>query len=110
MQTVIKRRYHEAMSTFTKEQMKHIGDLASIALSDEEIDRFLHELDSIAESISQMQDIPTDNVEPTTNPIAIEAYLRPDEAVTPLSQKDAIAGAPVSEAGMFVAPKILGEE
>lgn len=98
------------MSTFTKEQMKHIGDLASIALSDEEIDRFLHELDSIAESISQMQDIPTDNIEPTTNPIAIEAYLRPDEDVAPLSQKDAIAGAPVSEAGMFVAPKILGEE
>jgi aspartyl-tRNA(Asn)/glutamyl-tRNA(Gln) amidotransferase subunit C len=49
-------------------------------------------------------------VPPTANPVPLEAYLRPDEAVTPLPQEEALAGAPRSEAGMFVAPRILGEE
>ncbi|MBY8968498.1 aspartyl/glutamyl-tRNA amidotransferase subunit C, partial [Algiphilus sp. NNCM1] len=52
----------------------------------------------------------TDDVEPTANPIPLEAYLRPDVPETPLTQEEATAGAPVSEAGMFVAPRILGEE
>ena len=89
------------MPTFTKEEIVHLGDLARIALTDEEIARLQGDLNVIAESI---------NVEPTANPIPLEAYLRPDVPETPLTQEEATAGAPVSEAGMFVAPRILGEE
>ncbi len=61
-------------------------------------------------SINKVQEVATDDVEPTANPIPLEAYLRPDVPETPLTQEEATAGAPVSEAGMFVAPRILGEE
>ena len=67
-------------------------------------------LNVIAESINKVQEVATDDVEPTANPIPLEAYLRPDVPETPLTQEEATAGAPVSEAGMFVAPRILGEE
>ena len=49
-------------------------------------------------------------MEPTANPVPLEAYLRPDVPETPLTQAEATAGAPVSEAGMFVTPRILGQE
>ena len=86
------------------------GDLARIALTDEEITRLQGDLNVIAESINKVQEVATDDVEPTANPIPLEAYLRPDVPETPLTQEEATAGAPVSEAGMFVAPRILGEE
>lgn len=34
----------------------------------------------------------------------------PDVAETPLTQEEALAGGPKTEAGMFVAPRILGSE
>mgnify|MGYP000043132941 CR=1 FL=1 len=98
------------MPTFTKEEIVHLGDLARIALTDEEITRLQGDLNVIAESINKVQEVATDDVEPTANPIPLEAYLRPDVPETPLTQEEATAGAPVSEAGMFVAPRILGEE
>ena len=88
----------------------HLGDLARIALTDEEITRLQGDLNVIAESINKVQEVATDDVEPTANPVPLEAYLRPDVPETPLTQAEATAGAPVSEAGMFVAPRILGQE
>jgi len=98
------------MPTFTKEEIVHLGDLARIALTDEEITRLQGDLNVIAESINKVQEVATDDVEPTANPVPLEAYLRPDVPETPLTQAEATAGAPVSETGMFVAPRILGQE
>lgn len=98
------------MPTFTSEEIEHLGSLAQIALTDEEIDRLKGELNVIAESITKVQEVAGDDVPPTANPIPLEAYLRPDEAEESLSQEEALAGAPQTEAGMFVAPRILGEE
>ncbi|KFI71810.1 aspartyl/glutamyl-tRNA(Asn/Gln) amido transferase subunit C [Bifidobacterium minimum] len=98
------------MPTFTREEIEHLGDLSRIALSDEEISRMQGELNVIADAIATVQEVAGEDVPPTANPIPLEAYLRPDEPEEPLSQEQAVAGAPVSEAGMFVAPRILGEE
>lgn len=98
------------MPTFTREEIVHLGDLARIALTDEEITRMQSELNVIAESINAVQEVATDDVEPTANPIPLEAYLRPDVPVTPLPQSEVLAAAPATQDGMFVAPRILGEE
>ncbi len=99
-----------SMPTFTREEIKHLGDLARIALTDQEADRLKGELNVIADSITKVQEVAGDDVPPTANPIPLEAYLRPDEAEEPLTQEAALSGAPVTESGMFVAPRILGEE
>ena len=98
------------MPTFTREEIMHLGDLARIALTDEEIARLQGELNVIADAINKVQEVAGDDVPPTANPVPLESYLRPDEAETPLTQEEAVSGAPVSESGMFVAPRILGEE
>ncbi|RBP97698.1 Asp-tRNA(Asn)/Glu-tRNA(Gln) amidotransferase GatCAB subunit C [Bifidobacterium aemilianum] len=98
------------MPTFTREEIEHLDDLARIALTDEEITRLQGELNVIADSINKVQEVASDDVPPTANPIPLEAYLRPDVAQTPLTQEEALSGAPRAQAGMFVAPQILGEE
>ncbi|MCH4209750.1 Asp-tRNA(Asn)/Glu-tRNA(Gln) amidotransferase subunit GatC [Bifidobacterium sp.] len=98
------------MPTFTREEIEHLGDLARIALTDEEAIRLQGELNVIAESINKVQEVARDDVQPTANPVPLEAYMRPDVARTPLTQEEALSGAPLSESGMFVAPRILGEE
>lgn len=98
------------MPTFTREEIEHLGVLSQIALSDEEISRLQGELNVIAESINKVQEVTGEDVPPTANPVPLEAYLRPDEPATPLTQEEALSDAPRSESGMFVAPRILGEE
>lgn len=100
----------KAMPTFSREEIVHLGDLARIALTDEEITRLQGELNVIADSINKVQEVASDDVPPTANPVPLEAYLRPDVAETPLTQEEALAGGPKTEAGMFVAPRILGSE
>ena len=91
-----------AMPTFSREEIVHLGDLARIALTDEEITRLQGELNVIADSINKVQEVASDDVPPTANPVPLEAYL--------LTQEEALAGGPKTEAGMFVAPRILGSE
>lgn len=98
------------MPTFTREEIIHLGDLARIALTDEEITRMQSELNVIADAIDSVQEAATADVEPTANPVPLESYLRPDVPVTPLPQSEVLAAAPATADGMFVAPQILGEE
>lgn len=98
------------MPTFTREEIEHLGDLARIALTDEEIAKLQGELNVIAESINKVQEVASDDIAPTANPVPLQAYMRPDEPQTPLTQAEALSDAPAAEAGMFVAPRILGEE
>lgn len=97
------------MPTFTPEEIEHLGELAQIALTPEEITRLQGELNVIADAIAQVQEVAGEDVQPTANPVPLEAYLRPDVPATPLTQEEALSGAPRSESGMFVAPQILGE-
>lgn len=97
------------MSTFTKEQVKRLGYLVRIGLSDEEADRLKDDLNVIADSIDSIQELDTTGVRPTTNPVPLEAHLRDDTAAKPLTLQQALAGAPKTADGQFVAPKILND-
>lgn len=63
----------------TKEQVKHLGWLARIELSDEELDRYTSQIEEIVKYLDTLDTIPLEKVEP----IAVKkkfADLRPDEA------------------------------
>ena len=89
------------MPTFTREEIEHLGDLARIALTDEEITRLQGELNVIADSINKVQEVAGDDVPPTANPVPLEAYLRPDVAETPLTQEVILAVCANEKSGIF---------
>ena len=63
------------MPTFTREEIEHLGELAQIALTDEEITRLQGELNAVAEAIAQVQEVASENIAPTANPVPLEAYM-----------------------------------
>jgi aspartyl-tRNA(Asn)/glutamyl-tRNA(Gln) amidotransferase subunit C len=62
----------------TKDQVKHLGWLARIELSDAELDRYTTQIEGIVKYLDKLDTIPLEEVEP----IAVKkkfADLRPDE-------------------------------
>jgi aspartyl-tRNA(Asn)/glutamyl-tRNA(Gln) amidotransferase subunit C len=91
----------------TPEQVRHIANLARIAMSEEEIERFVPELNNILGWIEQLAEVDTDGVEPLATVIEQKLRMR-DDAVTDGNCRDAIlANAPDSEHGFFAVPKVI---
>jgi aspartyl-tRNA(Asn)/glutamyl-tRNA(Gln) amidotransferase subunit C len=64
----------------TKEEVKHLGWLARIELSDAELERYTSQIEGIIKYLDMLDTIPLEQVEP----IAVKkkfAELRPDESV-----------------------------
>jgi aspartyl-tRNA(Asn)/glutamyl-tRNA(Gln) amidotransferase subunit C len=89
------------------EQVRHIAKLARIAMSDEEIERLVPELNAIIGWVEQLGEVNTDGIEPLTAVIEQKLRLR-DDAVTDGDCRDAIlANAPGAEHGFFAVPKVI---
>ena len=54
----------------TKEETLHIAKLANLNLTDEEVERFRGQLSPILNYIEKLNEVNTDNVEPTSHPIS----------------------------------------
>ena len=91
----------------TKDQVRHIAKLARIAMSDEEIERLVPELNGIIGWVEQLGEVNTDGVEPLTAVIDQKLRLR-DDAVTDGDKRDAVlANAPEGQHGFFAVPKVI---
>ena len=91
----------------TNEQVRHIARLARIAMSDEEIERLVPELNNILGWVEQLGEVDTDGVEPLTAVIDQKLRLR-DDVVNDGGCRDAIlANAPEPQHGFFGVPKVI---
>ena len=91
----------------TADQVRHIANLARIAITDEEIERLVPELNNILGWVEQLGEVDTDGVEPLATVIEQKLRLRED-AVTDGDRRDEIlANAPQAEHGFFTVPKVI---
>ncbi|WLR51111.1 Asp-tRNA(Asn)/Glu-tRNA(Gln) amidotransferase subunit GatC [Bacillus tianshenii] len=95
------------MSRIDKEQVKHVAHLARLAISEEEAELFTKQLDAIISYAEQLQELDTENVEPTTHVLDIKNVLREDEPRQWLTQEDVLKNAPDSANGQIRVPSIL---
>ena len=91
----------------TNEQVRHIAKLARIAMSDEEIERLVPELNNILGWVEQLGEVDTDGVEPLATVIDQKMRLRDDEVTAGNKRDDILANAPVAEHGFFAVPKVI---
>ena len=85
----------------------HVAKLASLSLSDEELERFAGELSRILEYFEQIDQLDTRDVPPTAHVQLDRAPWRNDESVPGLSHEDALAQAPRVEEGGFAVPTFV---
>ncbi|MGO3209595.1 MAG: Asp-tRNA(Asn)/Glu-tRNA(Gln) amidotransferase subunit GatC [Brachybacterium sp.] len=98
------------MPSIGRDDVARLADLARIQLTDEEIDRFAGEFDSIMDAVASLSEVATEDVPATSHPIAMTNVFREDVVETTLTQEQALAGAPEAQDGRFAVPQILGEE
>ncbi|MFI8594943.1 Asp-tRNA(Asn)/Glu-tRNA(Gln) amidotransferase subunit GatC [Microbacterium sp. NPDC078428] len=98
------------MSEITPELVRHLGVLARIQLTDDEVQTLTGQLDVIVDNIAKVSQVATPDVPATSHPVPLENVFRPDEAADTLTRDQVLQNAPDSADGRFRVTAILGEE
>jgi aspartyl-tRNA(Asn)/glutamyl-tRNA(Gln) amidotransferase subunit C len=98
------------MTTISNDQVKHVAHLARLAINEEEAEKFSTQLAAILTFADQLEEVDTENVEPTLHVLDLQNVLREDVADNSLTQEEVLKNAPVKEDGQFRVPSILGGE
>lgn len=94
----------------TDDEVRYVADLANLRLSEEEVHRMSLDLGHILTYIEELNELDTTSVPPMAQVLfdADEtATLREDRPRTSLSNKEALANAPVSGAGYYKVPRVI---
>ncbi|MBC7327883.1 Asp-tRNA(Asn)/Glu-tRNA(Gln) amidotransferase subunit GatC [bacterium] len=95
------------MRRLTKEEVEHVAYLARLSLTEEEKEMFTEQLNRILEAFAQLQQLPTDDVEPLSHIIPLKNVFAEDEPKDSLPVDEALANAPEKEDGYFLVPRII---
>ena len=95
----------------SEDVLDYISKLALIELNEEEKEEFILQLEKILQYFKQLNDLNTDNVEPTRHPIDdLNNVFREDIAGESLSNEEALKNAKYSKDGYFKAPRVLKDK
>ncbi|MHB8993777.1 MAG: Asp-tRNA(Asn)/Glu-tRNA(Gln) amidotransferase subunit GatC [Armatimonadota bacterium] len=89
------------MPEVTREDILHVSKLARLALSDDEIDRLVVEVNRIMEHFVELQELDTANVPVTSHAIPMKNVWRDDTTWQSLPVEDVVANAPDGIEGFF---------
>jgi len=91
----------------TRQQVEHIAELAKLALSPEEIERFQEQLWAILDYAAVLQRVDTDAIPPTAQVIELRNVMRPDVVRPSLPVEDVLANAPSRKDSFFCVPPVI---
>ena len=89
------------------DQVRHIANLARIAMSEEELERLVPELNAIIGWVEQLGEVDTDGVEPLTAVVEQKLRLRDDVVNDGNIRDEVLANAPAAQHGFFAVPKVI---
>ncbi|MCW4050981.1 MAG: Asp-tRNA(Asn)/Glu-tRNA(Gln) amidotransferase subunit GatC [Candidatus Bathyarchaeota archaeon] len=62
-----------------RDLVRRVAEAAHIKLTDEELDKYAHQMKAIVEAFTELDQVDTEGVEPSFHPIELENVLREDE-------------------------------
>jgi len=90
----------------TKKEVEHIAQLAELKLTDEELDKFSEQLSDVIRSFEKLDELDTENIEPTAYTVPMKNILRKDEVKDSMDREKVLANAPDKKDGHFRVPEI----
>ncbi len=90
-----------------KKDLPHIGWLARLELSEEDMEKYAPKLNSVLEYFGELDKIDTEGVEPLYHVLPINNVFREDTPVRSLSQEEALLNAPQKKDGFIKAPRMM---
>ncbi len=100
----------ENPSAITRDQVAHLGRLARLSLTDDELDHYSEQLADILTAVARVSEVATADIPATSHPMPLLNVFREDDPRPSLGADDALSGAPDAEDGRFRVPRILDEE
>jgi len=91
-------------------QVEHVAELAQLALTEEETERFREQLSSILAYAERLQALDTADIPATATVLPLENVLRDDTVHPSLPVADVLANAPAGENNCFRVPVVLEGE
>ena len=91
----------------SKKEVEHIAKLARLEFTEDELNRFTEQLSTILNYVSKLNEINTENIEPTSHVIEIKNCFKKDEAKESLPVDISLRNAPLREKNFFKVPKII---
>jgi len=85
----------------------HISWLASIKVSEEERSAFVASFNSVLDYFHQLDELETEDVEPTYRVVDLTNVFREDVVKESISQEESLRNAPRTENGYFKSPRIV---
>ena len=93
-----------------KNTVKRIADLSKLEFTSDETTAILKDMNQMLEFIDQLKELDTTNIEPLIHMTEDENVLREDDAISGVSQQEALKNAPSKDSTYFKIPKVLGKK
>ena len=91
----------------SRSDVEKIAHLARLAITAEATERYAGELSRILDLVAQMDAVDTQGIEPMAHPLRMAQRLRPDLPNEPNQRERFQAIAPLTEAGLYLVPKVV---
>jgi len=95
------------MAKLTKEEVKHVANLARLTITEEEAEKFAEQLGKITDFAEQLNELDTTNVEPTTHVLPLVNVMREDVATKGLDREVMMLNVKEQEDGQVKVPAIM---
>lgn len=93
-------------------EVEYVAKLANLAITEEEKNTFIGQLNSILEYVEQLNTVDTNQVEPTAQVVYAKGStesMRDDSPQVTFSQENSLQNAPSKGAGHFKVPKVIAD-
>lgn len=91
----------------TPDDVAHVAQLARLDIQAAELAEVTAQFRSVLDLVATLDSVPTDAVAPMSNPHDMRQRLRPDAVEVGISREELQAGAPATEAGYFLVPRVI---
>jgi aspartyl-tRNA(Asn)/glutamyl-tRNA(Gln) amidotransferase subunit C len=92
-----------------RQQVMHVAQLARLSFSEEELNMFVTQLNTILDYFDTLKDVDTRNIMPTSHLMASETPFRDDEVVSFTDNALLLQNAPSQEKGCIKVPKVIDQ-
>jgi aspartyl-tRNA(Asn)/glutamyl-tRNA(Gln) amidotransferase subunit C len=92
---------------FNKESLLKLGKLAKLSIKDDKLESLSADLSSIVKFIDRLQEINTEEIEPTSNSLDQNLILREDIAININTSDEVLENAPEKDLNFYSVPKVI---
>lgn len=100
----------DAQMKLTRDQVRHVAELAKLKLTDAEVDLFQEQLSAVLQDADRLDELDTRSIPPTAGVLPLRNVMRPDEPQPSFPRDVMLQNAPDVEDGFVKVQVVLNTD